>query len=328
MTRKSKYATGPTDANGGVHSIRQAKHVHDLLRNHGMKNAALFQLVLTGFDTIKQYQKAIKAIVEKIRDHGCRCEYYGAFELDTEKWKSLHAHLYLLIETAIKLPFGILDVREDKWLDKMAKKWGMNRPHLSKPKNKMHRTNLSAPMFARPNRSEECLEDCIKWSSYSWKVRSKDGVPSREKYFNSTVKANKAKQEAILAQAVAAAEVAIEKQTVETIDSSTTDKEIGENMELTSSQKYIASLYERAVDKQLDVLAIRQYLADKGLIRSQAQVNFELENTYGFYGYVASHQPPPTLSQAEFDRIIDKSDQPGFRLPASLKAHQPQARTW
>jgi hypothetical protein len=85
---------------------------------------------------------------------------------------------------------------------------------------------------------------------------------------------------------------------------------------LTTAQKYIASRYEEAVGLQLDLNAVRAYLLAHGIPRTPAQVVFDLDETYGFYGYASSHPAPAKLSTAAMDRMIDRmTDKEIKRLP-------------
>jgi hypothetical protein len=98
---------------------------------------------LTGSQSIPVYQAAIKSLIRRIRNHGCRLEYFGAYENDEEK--GMHAHCYILIETSKKTPFKLLDVNDGEYLHKLAERHGLTndhgqtqRIHVSKPKNPMH----------------------------------------------------------------------------------------------------------------------------------------------------------------------------------------------
>ena len=73
---------------------------------------------------------------------------------------------------------------------------------------------------------------------------------------------------------------------------------------MTPAQKYIASLYEQAVDACLDTNQVRRYLLDRGVLRTPGQVAWELEHEFGFIGYADSHQPAPAMSQAAYDRAV------------------------
>lgn len=73
-------------------------------------------------------------------------------------------------------------------------------------------------------------------------------------------------------------------------------------MMLTASQNFLASLYEQAVDQGLDIEEVRKYMLSKGVKRTPLQLEDELENTFGFYGYAALHPPKPIMSTKEWDR--------------------------
>lgn len=73
---------------------------------------------------------------------------------------------------------------------------------------------------------------------------------------------------------------------------------------MTPASRYIARLYEVAVDSQLDVTAIRRYLASNGIARSPVHVLHDLDNVYAFYGYAASHPAPVVQTMAEWDAAL------------------------
>lgn len=75
---------------------------------------------------------------------------------------------------------------------------------------------------------------------------------------------------------------------------------------MTPASRYIARLYEQAVDRGLDVEAIRVHLASHGILRSPAMVQDDLDHTYGFHGYADSHQPAPASTVQEWDKAIDQ----------------------
>lgn len=83
-----------------------------------------------------------------------------------------------------------------------------------------------------------------------------------------------------------------------------TVKEI--SMELTPMQIYVASLYEEAVDLGLDVDTIRKHLLERGVKRTPLQLEDDLENVYGFYGYYSSHKAEPAMSVAAYDMSIER----------------------
>lgn len=75
---------------------------------------------------------------------------------------------------------------------------------------------------------------------------------------------------------------------------------------MTSAFRYLATLYEHAVDRGLDTEAIRLHLAAHGVLRSPAMVVHDLDNLYGFHGYAATHAPAPAQSLQAFDKAIDQ----------------------
>lgn len=83
---------------------------------------------------------------------------------------------------------------------------------------------------------------------------------------------------------------------------------------MTAMFDHIAAQYEAAVDRGLDVHAIRLRLAEHGIRRTPAQVVYDLDTVFEFAGYVDSHQPPPSLAMAESDTIIDNMTPKEVRL--------------
>jgi hypothetical protein len=182
--------------NGGLDSARARSAAQNILLNHDLKQPVLYHFVFTGSQSIATYQAVIKSLVRRIRNHGCRLEYFGAYEVEPEEDKGLHAHCFLLIETNKKTPFKILNVNDGEYLHKLAIRHKLvnadgstRRIHIAKPKNRMH----EGQFFARPTKGEK-LDNCLTWLDYPFKVRSKDDIPSREKYFYSEFKANTAKR--------------------------------------------------------------------------------------------------------------------------------------
>ena len=183
------------DANGGIDSARALSTAHHILSSHDLCQPVLYHIVLTGSQDIATYQAVIKSLIRRLRSK-CRTEYFGAYEMADNK--GLHAHCFILIETSKKTPYKILDVNDGEYLHKLAlrhkledKDGTKKRIHVSKPKNRMHQGQF----FARPV-GEELLADCMKWCSYEYKKRSKEGVQSRETYFNSEFKSNTTKRKA------------------------------------------------------------------------------------------------------------------------------------
>jgi hypothetical protein len=185
---KKEYTNDVLSANSGLHSIKAMKMVEQVLTTHDLKQAILYQFILSGSPSKPEYQATIKALVRHIRTK-CRAEYIGAYEVGAEK-NGLHCHLYILVETAHHFPSDLLDVSEGGFIARRIKRTGMS-IRIEPPKNRRHR----GQMFARMN-TPELLADCITWVSYATKSRSKEGVPGRETYFGSEFTSNIAKREA------------------------------------------------------------------------------------------------------------------------------------
>lgn len=75
---------------------------------------------------------------------------------------------------------------------------------------------------------------------------------------------------------------------------------------MNAASKYLARLYELAVDRGLDTEAIRLHLLSRGVARSPAQVAYDLNHVFCFTGYAASHPPVPARTVKEWDRAIDQ----------------------
>jgi hypothetical protein len=75
---------------------------------------------------------------------------------------------------------------------------------------------------------------------------------------------------------------------------------------MNAAQKYLARLYEWAIDANLDVEAIRLYLAARGIARSPAMIRHDLDVVYQFAGYSDSHQPAPAMSAQQWDAQIGR----------------------
>lgn len=69
---------------------------------------------------------------------------------------------------------------------------------------------------------------------------------------------------------------------------------------------YLATQYEKAVDAGMDVETMRRHLQYLGVIRSPAQLRHDLDVTYAFAGYWASHPAPPPPDVAAADRAIEQ----------------------
>jgi len=196
--KKNTITNAILAANDGLDSERALGTAHDIMKYHDLCQPVLYHLVLTGATETATYRKVIKALVRRLRDYGCRVEYFGAFEAAEDKG-GIHAHCFVLIETSKKFPKKIMNVNDGEYLHDLAVKNNLvnkdgstARIHVAKPKNAMH----GGEFFARPVVEGGKLEDCMKWCTYVFKSRSKDAVPGRETYFNSEFKANKERREA------------------------------------------------------------------------------------------------------------------------------------
>ncbi len=232
-------------------------------------------------------------------------EYFGAYEND--EVKGMHAHCFLLTETSKKTPFKILNINDGEYLHKLADRHGLNRIHISKPKNSMH----DGQFFARPLKGEK-LEDCLRWTDYLFKCRSKDDIPSREKYFYSEFKASQTKRATQKAIAPAAALPAAQVEAISTNEGEDMSDRLKE-----AAFKYLGGLYKNCVDARMNVKEIQSHLASKGVNRSLFQVKQELTHEFGYSGYVEAHPAPARVNLAEFDRAIDRMTGRELRLHMS-----------
>jgi hypothetical protein len=300
MTKKISNAV--LAANNGLHSARALATAHNILTNHDLRQPVLYHMVLTGSGSIAVYQATVKALVRRLRNYGCRVEYFGAYE--KQPLKELHAHCFLVIETSKKTPFKIMDVNDGEYLSELAAKHDLNPIHIAKPKNPMH----GGQFFARPVGDK--LTDCLKWTSYEFKQRSKYSIPSRETYFNSEFKANSVKRAAELAALVAPqnkkqpqeAEPIVQEAPAPTINDNE-GEDMTDNTLTPAGHAYIARLYEGFVDRGLDVGQIGKELVSAGIRRTEGQVVYDLEERYAFAGYAAAHPAKRTPTWDELNAI-------------------------
>ncbi|MFS2017386.1 hypothetical protein ACEN88_12510 [Massilia sp. CT11-108] len=379
------------EKNGGLHSRRKLNTLQQVFTTHDLKDAIAYQFILSG-STKDEYQATMKAIMRHIRTK-CRAEYIGAYEVGDEKG-GIHAHAFVIVETAKHFPSDLLDVTEGGFIARRIKRRKLS-IRIEPPKNRMH----GGQMFARMNTPDK-LADCIKWATYFLKVRSKSDVPGRETYFGSEFTSNIAKREAqrqkyrdalMSTPAAPAAPQPNESEqhetrTTEAPEASSTDnsQSLGSTTEfkqrtgtaplapdrsrseagspagpasspapadhaddaneachpldgseairqdgsgrtspyrsggtggqMTPATRYIASLYEQAVDADMDIDEVRKYLFTQGVLRTPGMVAYELENTYGFIGYANKHPAKPTMDVRAYDKAIDKGKSPATLL--------------
>lgn len=73
---------------------------------------------------------------------------------------------------------------------------------------------------------------------------------------------------------------------------------------MTTTQSYLCTLYERCVDEDMDVEAIRLYLLDEGIRKTPAMIVDDLEHTFAFMGYAGSNAAPAKPNIARIDALI------------------------
>jgi hypothetical protein len=321
MTKKYTNDVLAGNGNGGLHSTRKLNTLNQFLTTHDLKQAVLYQFILSG-STKDEYQATMKALMRHIRTK-CRAEYIGAYEVGDEKG-GLHAHAFVIIETAKHFPSDLLDVSEGQWIARRIKRKNIS-IRIEPPKNPMH----AGAMFARMNTPEK-LADAMKWASYCLKVRSKNDVPGRETYFGSEFAANITKREAqrqkhrdALTKSTktpeASPEIAAPKIRVsDSGASTTTNEDKGNEMVITNLTPagftYLAKLYEQAVTDGLDVGQIHAYLSRKGIAVTRSEVIDHLDNVFTYHGYAAANPAKPAMTYEEFDTQMRK---PARRLPSS-----------
>jgi len=342
--------------NGGIHSIRQMKSVQTMLTTHDLKKAVMYQFILSG-STKAEYQATIKALVRHIRTK-CKAEYLGAYEVGDEKG-GLHCHCYIIIETLHHYPADLLDVSEGHFIArrikrkaKQAKEAGLDKSlsiRIEPPKGRMH----GGAMFAKMDTPAK-LADCIAWCSYHVKVRSKNAGQDRETYFASEFASNTGKREAqrqkyrdALTKSsrpaankesikpeslkVAAAEeqgylespiIPKQETTLPMPRLTTGHQSTSKGETMTPAFKYVAGLYETAVDAGMNVAEIQSHLKDNGIPRSLWQVRNDLSNVFGFTGYADAHTAPPRPDVAELDKMIDRMPERLLQPPMGLTRHE------
>lgn len=189
MARK-QYSNNILAKNGGLHSRRALKTVRQAMTTHKFKRPILYQIILSGKSTKKEYQATIKRLIEHIRTK-CKAEYIGAYEVGSEKG-GLHCHAFVIVETLDHFPGDdVLNVSAGYFIARRIALTGMS-IKIAPPQNPMH----DEQMFARMDTPAK-LANCIDWATYTLKLRSKDAVPGREIYFGSCHAANARKREAV-----------------------------------------------------------------------------------------------------------------------------------
>jgi hypothetical protein len=323
-----KLTTKITEANEGMHSPTNYRKAMDMLLTHPYTNARLYHLVLTGSEKREDYRWAVERLCKELRSKDMPCMWKACYELDDKK--RFHMHLFLLVESANKVPCTIIRYRKGGWLvNKLAERGiGFN---ISQPQNQIHWQGGTPQNYAYvPKKAGPKLDDCLVWVSYLYKVRSKAGVEGQI-YTSSTnrgsAKARPTKQAATpQAEQVqeAAAEVQEAPQAAPVVQASPQAEPIapavheqptneGEadmsNNELSAAaHAYVKGIYSRLVAQDLNLEQMRTALKDSGLLRNIHQITFDLEERYGWKGYASKHQAPRPrtlheLAQAEDSKV-------------------------
>lgn len=95
-------------------------------------------------------------------------------------------------------------------------------------------------------------------------------------------------------------------------------------MQITKAGRdYLATQYEQAVDRGLDVDTMRVHLASIGIPRTPAQLRHDLDVTYAFAGYWASHPAPPPPDVLALDKAIDQMTNKQLKLHDLAAPAQP-----
>ena len=319
MTKK--WSTPITDANGGMHSPVNYAKARKMLLEHPYSIGLLYHVVLTGSEDRKVYRKAVERLCKELRANGMPCRYKACYERD--KFKRFHKHVFLLIEAKDAHPDTIIHFRKGHWFTEMTGKLGLSFK-IAQPQDEMHQVGGKKVNYAYvPKKPGAKLDDCLCWISYLYKARSKEGVEgqlytastNRKPKIVSPIDAPASNKESIPLESgkVVAEEpgylespskctLLIDRSPIWRAEYSTSKGEA-----MTPAFKYVAGIYETAVDAGMNVAEIQAHLRENGIVRSLWQVRNDLNNVFGFTGFADAHTAPPRPDVAELDRIIDRT---------------------
>jgi len=302
--------------NGGWHKNGKRAYrnaVNTILRCLPLfREARLYHLCFEALDEVvgirtsremnKANREMLKALVQMAEREGIKCEWFAAREI-ADGTKKDHLHVFILIDAMGIKVAKLFNQFEDGRVQQHCKAHGVKFAIFSPKDCKgIHGNNtyMALPYQGPGNRETELgrkrLADAFVWCSYLGKARSKPEDDKDGQIFPASRPTRKRKESLPLPAAPKAAE--------EVVTPTTENK----GKELTPADKYIASKYERAVGKQLNLEAIRLYLLSHGIKRTPGQVVFDLDERYGFYGYAASHPAAPKLTYAEIDKQLGKEE--------------------
>lgn len=327
-------------ANGGNHSPVNYRKAKQMLLTHPYTLGLLYHIVLTGSENRKTYRKAVELLCKELRMNGMPCRYKACYEKD--KFKRFHKHIFLLIEAKDFHPDTIIHYRRGHWFTEMLAELGLGFK-IAQPQDPMHEVGGKKVNYAYvPKKASPKLDDCLVWISYLTKVRSKVGVEGQV-YTGSTNREGKpslpsaalpAEKEEVTVEAIEndskplggdtnPSEWVDTKSTPEPHQSpfnasETHSRDKGNDLKLTPAQNYLSTLYEHAVDADMDIDAMRLYLLDQGVKRSPAQLVDELENTFGFLGYAKRRPAPAKPDTRMLDALIDRTPLKSVRYNRSM----------
>jgi len=304
------------------------------------KEPRLYQLCFEG-KTHKAQMEMLNALVQIADRAGIECEWFACREV-ADMTKKDHIHAFIIINAHNVNVWSVFNQFDDGQVGQLCIKHGINFS-IFPPKDEkgIHNGNtyMALPYQGPGNRQTplgtERLADALVWLSYAYKARSK---PTDEEADGQLFPASRPNRKRSIPLPSAALPAEKEEVTVEAIESDykplggdikpsewvdakstpephqspinasqTHSRDKGNELKLTPAQNYLATLYENAVDARMDIDAMRLYLLEQGVRRTPAQLVDELENTFGFLGYAASHVAPAKPDTRMLDALIDRT---------------------
>lgn len=199
VDQRWKDKNGIEQWNGGMHDQRAYRKMIAMLHRgkEEYTSPRLYHIVLMGIMegiTTPELKGALKAICDQARLRGIDYMWRACLERDDEK--GLHLHVFLLVESAIKIPNQfLLNDNKIKPINKKRQRYrtlydilshrGISY-HLAPPKAQIHRTGgtMRGKRQLYATLAGDKLADCIEWISYLAKARSKpDDI--KQIYFSS-----------------------------------------------------------------------------------------------------------------------------------------------
>jgi len=315
------------------------------------KKPRLYHLCFEG-QTHKVQMKMLNGLVQIADRAGINLEWFACREV-ADRTKKAHIHAFMVIDAYGINPYSVFNQFDDGQVAELCAKHGVNFSIFS-PKDDLgihgNTDYMTLPYQGKGNkqtaRGTERLKDALRWLSYAYKARSKptddeaDGQifpasrPNRKRSIPLPSAALPAEKEEATAEAIQNDSKPLQDDnkhsewvgieiTPEPHQSPFNEPERGSNnkgddMKLTTAQNYLATLYENAVDADMDIDAMRLYLLEQGVKRSPAQVVDELENVFGFLGYASRHPAPAKPDTRMLDALIDRTPLKSVRHNRSM----------